>query len=67
MLIAKTLGFLFVLNCENSNLISLLKKEPLTVDEVNQYGTGYINKNTEKRTSFFKERYSLRRYNYAWP
>ena len=40
---------------ENSNLISLLKKEPLTVDEVNQYGTGYINKNTENNPGVVEE------------
>lgn len=34
---------------ESKKTVALLKAEPLTVDEVNKYGKGYINKDTENK------------------
>ena len=41
--------FYVIENSDSSNnAVTMLKAEPLTVDEVNRYGTGHINKNTGK-------------------
>ena len=42
---------------ESKNTVALLKAEPLTTDEVNKYGKGYVNKDTETKEAVDKDGY----------
>ena len=38
--------------------VTLLKSEPLTVEEVNQYGVGHVNMNVPSNTSYYQQAYN---------